>query len=173
MTLPRARAADDSTALLRRLLTGVVLLGTVGLGAELLLLEHWDSPWQWAPLALLAAALGATLAAWRRPAPATLRVLRAVMAVCVAAGVLGVWLHYDGNAEFERESDPTIGGLALVQAAVTGATPALAPGALAQLGLLGLLLAYRHPADRRPTSRSRTARRAGASAAHPESGAPT
>jgi hypothetical protein len=127
----------------------VVVLGTVGLAVELLLLEHWDSAWQLAPLVLLAAAFVAALALWRRPGRATLRLLRGVMALCVAAGALGVWLHYDGNAEFERESDPTIGGLALFGAAVTGAVPALAPGALAQLGLLGLLLAWRHPADRR------------------------
>ena len=139
---------------LRPLLHGIVLVGTVGLAVELLLLEHWDSPWQLAPLALLAAALVASLAAWRRPGRATLRALRLVMGLCVAAGALGVWLHYDGNAEFERESDPTIHGLALVRAAITGATPALAPGALAQLGLLGLLLAWRHPADTAPGARS-------------------
>ena len=34
----------------------------------------------------------------------------------------------------------------LVWKALRGATPALAPGALAQLGLLGLLYTYRHPA---------------------------
>jgi hypothetical protein len=190
---PAVGSADGSAAPIRRLLTGVVLVGTLGLTVELLLLEHWDSPWQWAPLALLTAALGATLAAWRRPGPRTLRLLRGVMAVCVAAGALGVWLHYDGNAEFERERDPSIGGVALFREAITGATPALAPGALAQLGLLGLLLAYRHPADRararavhvRPARADRprlaptraeptgVAGRAGSPTPHPDAGDPT
>ena len=36
-------------------------------------------------------------------------------------------------------------GLELVWEALKGATPALAPGAMAQLGLVGLAFAYRHP----------------------------
>jgi hypothetical protein len=67
------------------------------------------------------------------------------MALCLIAGALGVYLHYRGNVEFELEREPTLSGLALLWEAVRGATPALAPGALAQLGLLGLLYAHRHP----------------------------
>ena len=40
--------------LLRRLLLGLVLLGSVGLAAELVLLEHTGSAWQWVPLVALA-----------------------------------------------------------------------------------------------------------------------
>ena len=76
----------------------------------------------------------------------------AIMALCVLAGVVGVVQHYLGNAEFERESDPTLEGLTLFWTAVRGATPALAPGAMAQLGVVGLLFAWRHPALRAPTA---------------------
>jgi hypothetical protein len=71
------------------------------------------------------------------------------MGLYVAAGVLGVYLHLRGNFEFERERDPSLGGSALLWEAMRGATPALAPGALAQLGLVGLAFAFRHPALRR------------------------
>jgi hypothetical protein len=139
----------DDPGLLRRLLLGLMLLGMLGLIAELLLLEHYEDVWQWVPLVALALGFLLALAVWLRPGPATLRAFRAMSAVFVAAGVLGVYLHFDGNAEFERESDSGLHGLPLVWEALRGATPALAPGALAQLGLLGLALAYRHPALRR------------------------
>ncbi|HEX8695425.1 MAG TPA: hypothetical protein VF746_23635 [Longimicrobium sp.] len=127
----------------------LVLLGIVGLVAELLLLEHTESAWQWVPLAALGVGFACAAAVALRPAPGTLRPFQAVMALFVAAGVLGLYLHYRGNVEFELEGDPSLGGLDLFWKAMTGATPALAPGALAQLGLLGLVFTYRHPALRR------------------------
>lgn len=139
----------DDPGLLRRLLLGLMLLGMLGLGAELLLLEHFENVWQWVPLVLLAIGFLLGLAVWMRPGPAMLRAFRALSAVFVAAGALGMYLHFDGNVEFERESDSGLRGLSLVWEALHGATPALAPGALVQLGLLGLALAYRHPALRR------------------------
>ena len=91
--------------------------------------------------------VGAALV-WRRPSPSTVRFFQAVMVLCVVAGVVGVFLHYRGNVEFELEREP-LHGLRLFWEAIRGATPALAPGAMAQLGLLGLVYSYRHPALRR------------------------
>jgi hypothetical protein len=134
---------------LRRLLVALVLFGIVGLAAELVLLEHVDSVWQWVPLVVLALGFLAGAALLARPAAATVRVFQAAMAVFVAAGVLGLYLHLRGNLEFEREMDPGLRGLTLVWEALRGATPALAPGTLAHFGLLGLACTYRHPALRR------------------------
>jgi hypothetical protein len=139
----------DLAVVLRRLLLGIVVLGALGLEAELLLLEHYESAWQFTPLVLLAVVPVSALLVWRRPSPATVRFFQAVMVLCVAAGAVGVFLHYDGNVEFELEREPLLRGLALVWEAARGATPALAPGAMAQLGLLGLVYSYRHPALRR------------------------
>ncbi len=66
----------------------------------------------------------------------------------LAAGAVGIWLHYAGNVEFEREMEPTMRGLHLFWQAMKGATPALAPGSLAHLGLFGLACTWRHPALR-------------------------
>jgi len=139
-TGPRAEAT-----LLRRALIAIVMLGTAGLLAELGLLEHWDDPWQWAPLVLLGVGLVLSVLAALRPGRRLLRAFEGLMALYLLAGALGVLLHYRGNAEFEREREPSMGGLRLVWEAARGATPALAPGALVQLGLIGLLFAYRHP----------------------------
>ena len=59
---------------------------------------------------------------------------------------IGVILHYRGNAEFELEMTPALGGLALMKAAILGATPLLAPGTMSLLGIIGLLYTWRHPA---------------------------
>lgn len=67
------------------------------------------------------------------------------MAGLVVAGLAGLYFHYVGNVEFAVERDSSLSGAALVWKALTGATPALAPGALAQLGLLGLAYSYSHP----------------------------
>jgi len=134
---------------LRPLLLALVGIGAAGLEVELLLLEHYDSAWQFTPLVLLAVVLVAAALVWRRPSPRTVRFFQATMLLCIAAGVVGLFLHYRGNVEFELERESSLHGLRLFWKAVRGATPALAPGAMAQLGLLGLVYGYRHPALRR------------------------
>lgn len=129
----------------RQLLLILIAVGAVGLLLELLLLEHFEDPWQWAPVVALGATLVASVAVAARPSRGALRIFQLVMLACVALGAIGVFLHLDGNVEWELESTPDLGGWPLYWAAVRGAVPALAPGALAQLGLLGLLFTYRHP----------------------------
>ena len=142
------RAFADGGAL-RPLLLALVAIGAAGLEAELLLLEHYESAWQFTPLVLLAVALVGAALVWRRPSSATVRFFQAVMLLCVVAGVVGVFLHYRGNVEFELERESSLRGAKLFWESIRGATPALAPGAMAQLGLLGLVYSYRHPALRR------------------------
>jgi uncharacterized membrane protein len=129
----------------RRILLVTLVLGLVGTGMELLLLEHFEDWRQMIPLGLIAAALLVLLwhAAQRGPAP--VQVLQVLMLVFVLAGVLGLTLHYQGNAEFEREMYPDLAGMELFRESMMGATPALAPGIMIQLALVGLAYAYRHP----------------------------
>ena len=74
-----------------------------------------------------------------------LRSFQTIMVLYLLIGALGVYFHLRGNVEFAVERDPSLSGLKLLWKALRGATPALAPGALAQLGLLGLLYTYGHP----------------------------
>jgi hypothetical protein len=131
---------------LRQLMLAVVVIGLVGLELELALLKHADSLQQWIPHVSLLIGLLATAAVYFLPGPATLRAFRAIMAAFLLVGALGVYLHFQGNVEFALERDPALTGLSLIWKALRGATPALAPGAMAQLGLLGLLYSYNHPA---------------------------
>lgn len=130
---------------LRKFLLALIFLGMGGLSAELLLIEHTESFTQWIPLGCLGAGLATTLAVALRPARATLKVFRIVMVAFAVAGALGVYYHYAGNVEFALERSSELRGFGLIWEALTGATPALAPGALAQIGLLGLVYAYGHP----------------------------
>jgi hypothetical protein len=117
----------------------------VGLEIELALLRHAESFSQWLPHICLLVGLVITAAVYVRPTAGVLRVFQVLMLVYLVVGALGVYLHFRGNVEFAMERDPSLSGLKLVWKALRGATPALAPGALAQLGLLGLLFTYRHP----------------------------
>ncbi len=146
---------DEERWPVRRFLLWIVMAGIVGLGVELVLLEHFDELLQWIPLVLLVLGLAAAVALALRASRAAVRALQAVSVLYIAAGTLGLWLHFDGNMEFEREDDPSAATTVLVRRAIFGATPLLAPGALAQLGLIGLCIGYRHPALRRRPSTSR------------------
>ena len=136
-------AIDESAQVplrrLQQLLLVLLAAGISGLELELVLLEHTESVWQWMPLVLLAAGLIATIAMFAHPNRPVRLAFRAVMMVLVIVGLLGIYLHFQGNIEFAREHDPAIKGLALVWESLRGATPSLAPGAMAQLGVLGLL----------------------------------
>jgi hypothetical protein len=127
---------------LRRLLAAIYLAGAVGLAAELLLLGHVEDRYQLVPLVLLGASV-ATLA-WHaaRPSTGSRWAFRLSAWLLVAGGLAGLVLHYQSNVEFELEMYPDLAGLALIRGALTGAIPALAPGALIQLGLVGLAYAY-------------------------------
>ncbi|MCC6318372.1 MAG: hypothetical protein IT361_11850 [Gemmatimonadaceae bacterium] len=141
-----ANPADRAlVAFFRKALIAVFLFGAIGTAIELVLLEHVDGWRQWVPIVLLGvgALLGAG-AAWR-PGPVLLRSFNVFLTFYIVAGAIGTWFHYQGNVEWELERTPELAGLALFKAAMEGATPALAPGTMIQLGLIGLLFTWRHP----------------------------
>lgn len=123
----------------------IFILGSAGLGAELLLLEHFKEWRQQVPLALLV--LGLLLLAIHLiyKGPVFLRLFRLTMLAFVLGGIVGVWIHFDANLDFELEMYSKLSGWDLISRSAHGALPVLAPGALIQLGLIGFLYAYRHP----------------------------
>jgi hypothetical protein len=135
----------DASTRIRTFLLATLAVGIIGMSAELLLIGHAESVQQLIPLVLLA--LGAVTLGWHAvgPRPVTVRALQAAMTLFVVSGAVGVWLHYQGNVEFELEMYPSRGGIELVQKTLTGATPVLAPGSMTLLGLIGLTHTYRHP----------------------------
>ena len=147
-----AAPTGDRTALsvIRGGLLIILIVGLAGVLAELLLLEHVEDTWQRVPLFLLAGAL--IIIAWHGldRGPVSVRFLQGAMVLFILAGGLGVLLHFKGNMEFELEMQPAMSGWTLIRESLMGATPALAPGTMVQLGLIGLVYTYRHPRLRRP-----------------------
>jgi len=145
----------EQTGALRGILLTIFLLGVLGTGAELLLLEHTESLWQRVPLLLIVFSLATLIlhAAIRRAA--SVRIFQATMILFLLSGVAGLLLHYQGNVEFKSETNPSLAGLELFWEAMKGkAPPALAPGVMIQIGLLGLAYTYRHPALRVSTEKT-------------------
>jgi hypothetical protein len=130
---------------LRRLLGYVLLLGMSGTFVELLLLQHNEDRIQLVPLVLLGVGIVAVVwHAWARSA-ASGTAVQLLMGLFIAAGGAGVYYHFTANVEFQREIDPALRGSALVwQALEAKVPPALAPGVMLQLGLVGLAYTYRH-----------------------------
>lgn len=131
---------------LRRVLAATFVCGALGTGAELLLLEHTEDAWQRAPVVLIGIGCATLAMLAIRGSRAGVRIFQLTMIAFIASGVIGIGLHYQGNVEFELELQPDASGFGLFREAMKGATPALAPGTMMLLGVLGLTYTYRHPA---------------------------
>lgn len=145
MTEPDSVTPTSRSSALARVHRGlmwVLLLGLVGLEVELFLLKHTDGIWQILPMALLGA--GLVIVAWyaSRRSALSARAFQGAMWLYIASGVVGTFLHFKGNVAYEQESNPGLSGRELYQGAVQGSTPTLAPGAMIQLGLLGLIVVF-------------------------------
>ncbi len=128
------------------MLLATLVVGLVGTEIELVLLKHTEGFYQLVPVALNAIALACV--AWYGVArsASSLRVLQGMMLFFLVSGVAGTVLHYIRNLADAKESDPSLSGNALYLNATMGSTPALAPGTMIQLALIGLAFAFRHPA---------------------------
>lgn len=132
---------------LRRALLGVCALTAAGLAGELALIGHTEELAQRVPFALAAAALACCAGLAWAPSVRTLGAARLCAALLVGGAGLGVWEHMKGNLAFEDELRPNATASKRVVGALTGASPLLAPGALAAAGLLLWAAAWRHPAS--------------------------
>jgi hypothetical protein len=131
----------------RRILLAILLLGIAGLSLELWLLAHVEDVYQLIPLVLNGSGVIAVGMAAMRPSLGTIRLLQLIMLLFVISGVVGMLLHYQATTEFQLEMDPALSGWALFRKAIVAkAPPALAPGAMIQLGLIGLAYTFGHPA---------------------------
>ena len=117
-----------------------VLLGVLGVLVELVVSDHFI------PFAVLGANL--PVGGWQAGdgGRTSLRALRVVMGLLLIAAPAGIYFHLTGNYTTEHDFDPSLLGFDLWLTVIRGEAPSLAPGTLAQFGLLGLLYSWRHPA---------------------------
>ena len=139
MLLESQQANDERLRFLRRFLLLILILGLCGTAAELILTQHTESLWQWTPLVLIALALATLGWNFASPAGAAAPTLRVILISFLVSGVVGTILHWRGKMEFQAESNPKLSGWELFsKSAESKSPPALAPGVMIQLGLLGL-----------------------------------
>ena len=137
----------------RRIVLAILLLGAAGIIAELSLLAHYEDASQWIPLALCGTTIPLAVLVVLRPTSGAIRVFQLLMLLMILSGGVGMYLHFVATTEFQLEMDPTLKGVALFRKAIVAkAPPALAPGAMTQLGLIGLAYTFRHPATTRRTT---------------------
>ncbi len=128
---------------LRRFALALCVLGVVTTPIELVLMHHYNSKDQIMPFVFLGLAAIGILAAWFRPNARVLRGVRVLMVLVVFGSGIGILEHLKANYR-----DALRGGTSpnLIEMVLTGFAPLLAPGILAQVGLLGLAFTYKHPA---------------------------
>jgi hypothetical protein len=131
-------------AKVRRLLIGLLCVGLCGTTLELWLIGHHEDFWQWIPLAVMAVSTVSAawvVVTWSRVSTVFFRIM---MMLLMLSGVVGAVLHYRANMEFQLEMDPSLGGLALMMTILHAkAPPALAPGNMVLLSLMGLVAVWR------------------------------
>lgn len=130
---------------LRQGLLALMAMTGIGTSLELLLTNHMESPPQLVPFVVMGIGLAVAVAVAVAPSKRTIGVMRVVAVLLVLAGAFGVFEHLEHNYAFEAEIRPTEGAADLIVHAIFGANPALAPGAVALMGLLGALATWRHP----------------------------
>ena len=126
----------------QRVLLLIVCISAAGTFIELLLLEHTEEFYQLIPVVLLAATAVVAAVVLLVPNRRSINALRLVLVLCLISAGVGMFLHYRGNTEFALERSPNLKGMALFSEAMRGATPALAPGTMAQIAAIGLLATY-------------------------------
>jgi uncharacterized membrane protein len=140
---PAVTAGTRRIELLRRWILIILVLGLLGTVTELMLLEHYEQPLQFVPLALIVAALGVLWWEVRRRDLASRRATQIVMALFVLAGFVGFAAHFQGSAEYQLELNPDMSNWELLEKILRAkAPPLLAPGMMLQLGLLGLAYVF-------------------------------
>ena len=127
---------------LRRFLLLLTLFIFAGTVAELLLEDHTQEALQFVPFILCALGFIAVMGVLLRPQRSTLLVLRVVMIIVGAGGVVGSLIHLLRNIAFEQEIRPNAALMDAILAGFKGASPLFAPGLLTIAALLALAATY-------------------------------
>ena len=120
-----------------KILVVTLLFMVIGTAMELYLLDHYEDSLQLIPLLCLAAALLSFAVVLFRPSSHSLVVFKAVLGLNALSGLVGIYLHLEANYEFELEMKPGAAGWELFTESLAGALPALAPGSMIALALIG------------------------------------
>ncbi len=122
---------------LRQTIILALLFMMVGTAFELILLEHYEDWQQLIPLACIGAAMLLVIVLFRNRSRLAVVSFKTVLGLTALSGVYGTYLHLQANYEFELEMRPSAAGWDLFAESMAGALPALAPGSMIVLALIG------------------------------------
>lgn len=137
-----------TTTNLRHFALALAAVGVVATLLELTLIKHYASKDQVIPYVLLGMAALGLIAVMVQQTAFVLRAFQVMMVVTILGSGIGMLEHLKANA---RNAGAITGGErfpttpSAILAGIDGFAPLLAPGVLAQVGLLGLAFTYRHP----------------------------
>lgn len=106
---------------------------------ELYLLGHYEDIQQLIPILCIGVSLILVVVLFFRRTDLTIGLFKIVLAISALSGVYGAFLHLRANFEFEQEMKPTAGNWDLILDSLSGALPALAPGSMIALALIGYI----------------------------------
>ena len=139
----------DLERTLRRLILALLTFGLSATIVDLFGLAHYEEAWQIVPIAFISLSLLIVLWHVATGSSASLLTLRMLMPMLIIVGLVGVFLHLKGSYAFQIEANPDLAGWAMLKKLLRAkAPPALAPGVMVQLGLLGTIYGYKHPGGR-------------------------
>jgi hypothetical protein len=130
-------------------LSASLFAGTV---LELIAVKHYQDPMQFVPFALCGLGIVMIVLTWFKANILPILVVRALMVVIAAGSALGVYQHITGNYEFASEIHPRWSTLQLLEAAVRGRDPLMAPGILAVGAVLALAATFASDTSTEPVT---------------------
>ena len=122
---------------LHQVILAALLFMLLGTALELYLLDHYEDTLQLIPLLCIGIAVVLLFVLFFQRTRLLLRIFNLVLGLTALSGFYGAFLHLQANYEFELEMTPTASGWELFVESLSGALPALAPGSLIVLALLG------------------------------------
>jgi len=137
--------SNDLERQIRRLILALLTFGMTATVVDLFGLNHYEEWWQIVPIAFMGFCLLVIVWHVLTASAASLTTLRVLMVLMILIGMVGVVLHMQGSMEFQKEANPELAGWPLLKKLLAAkAPPALAPGIMVQLGLLGSIYGYKH-----------------------------
>ena len=122
---------------LKQVIIVAFLFMMIGTGLELYLLDHYEDVLQLIPIICIAISILMVFILVFRRTSLTMGIFKLVMGLTALSGLYGAFLHLRANYEFELEMKPSAQGWDLFLESLSGALPALAPGSMIVLALIG------------------------------------
>lgn len=128
---------DQRLSRTRKLVLIALLFIMIGTVLELYLLDHYEGTQQLIPIICIGATLLLTMVFAFRQIELIAKLFQLTLLLTALSGVYGMYLHLMANYEFELEMTPSASGWSLFVESLSGALPALAPGSMLILALIG------------------------------------